>query len=328
MVVRWSAETKPAIGGLAFFIIFLISLCIYSIVFDPNQVFKNQATLGLLSAATLGFLMGLSDDAYNTRPLLKLVVQIICGVILVVTGTTISASDSEWVNQILTVVWVVGIMNSINMLDNMDGISTSVTSFIIAAAIGYICLKGQWLHVDFIILIGMLAALIGFLFYNWNPSSMYMGDTGSQFLGVLLGYIGIQFCWNAETIVNEGNLLFGLAALLILFILPIVDTTVVTINRLRIGQSPFVGGRDHTTHNLSYLGFSDKSVAVIYCIVSLVSVIVYLLMISFAEVNSYYVAGFCITYFLAVFLFLFGITEFNKKRKLEIAPEGSPITKA
>ena len=325
MVVRWSAETKPAIGGLAFFIIFLISLCIYSIVFDPDHVFKNTAVLGLLMSATLGFLMGLTDDAYNTRPMLKLVVQILCGLILVITGTTITASSNELFNQIITVVWVVGIMNSINMLDNMDGISTSVTAFIIAAAIGYICLQGQWLNVDFIILTGILGALIGFLFFNWNPSSMYMGDTGSQFLGVILGYIGIQYCWNAETILNEGNMLFGLAALLILFLLPIIDTAVVTINRLRIGQSPFVGGKDHTTHNLSYLGLSDKSVARIYCGVSFVSVIVYLLMINYAEVNNYYVAGFCITYFLAVFLFLFGITEYNKKRKQEVLVEGTPV---
>lgn len=187
MVVRWSSETKPAIGGLSFFIIFLIGFCVYSIAFDPNQIFKNTPTLGLLLATTLGFLMGLTDDAYNTRPILKLIIQILCGVILVVSGTVITATETIWFNELLTITWVVGIMNSINMLDNMDGITASVSAFIVSAAIGYLFLHGEFLSVDMVILTATLSALVGFLFFNWHPSSMYMGDTGSQFLGVILG---------------------------------------------------------------------------------------------------------------------------------------------
>lgn len=313
-VVRWSEQTKPAIGGLAFFIIFLISLCVYSIVFDPENIFHSTSMLGLLLAGTLGFILGLTDDAYNTRPFLKFFVQITCGIILVVTGTTIDIFESEVVNAFLTIFWVTGIMNSINMLDNMDGIATSVTSFILVAALGYIIIHNQFNNVDFLILLGILAALIGFLFYNWNPSKMYMGDTGSQFLGVFLGYIGIEYCWNAVNLEGESSPLFGISVLLLVFILPLADTATVTINRLRRGQSPFVGGKDHTTHNLSYLGCTDKQVAGIFALIATFSIFFYLMLISWGSVDNTIIAGICIVYFLAIFLILFGITEYNQRR--------------
>ncbi|NEN25180.1 undecaprenyl/decaprenyl-phosphate alpha-N-acetylglucosaminyl 1-phosphate transferase [Cryomorpha ignava] len=317
-VVRWSEETKPAIGGLAFFIIFLISLCVYSIVFDPNNIFASKPILGLLLAGTLGFILGLTDDAYNTRPILKFFVQVLCGIILVITNTRIEIFENETVNSVLTILWVIGIMNSINMLDNMDGIATSVTSFILVAALGYIIIHNQFSNVDFLILLGILAALIGFLFFNWHPSKMYMGDTGSQFLGVFLGYIGIEYCWNAETLDRQSSPLFGIAALLLVFILPLADTATVTINRLRRGQSPFVGGKDHTTHNLSYLGFSDKQVGGIFCLIAAFSVIFYLLLTSFGNAQNSYLSLICIVYFLVIFLLLFGIAEYNKRRNIGV----------
>ena len=98
-----------------------------------------------------------------------------------------------------------------------------------------------------------------------------MGDTGSQFLGVLLAAIGVVFFWNGAD--QNGELIFSKRVLsaVIVFILPIVDTTTVTINRLMRGQSPFVGGRDHTTHHLSYAGLTDRHVAIVFCAVSAVS---------------------------------------------------------
>ena len=317
-IVRWSEETKPAIGGLAFFIIFLISLCVYSIVFDPDNIFSSKSILGLLLAGTLGFILGLTDDAYNTRPFLKFFVQVTCGIILLFTGTTIDTFESETLNGLLTILWVTGIMNSINMLDNMDGIATSVTSFILVAALGYIIIHNQFNNVDFLILLGILAALIGFLFFNWHPSKMYMGDTGSQFLGVFLGYIGIEYCWNATTFDGQASTLFGIAALVLVFILPLADTATVTINRLRRGQSPFVGGKDHTTHNLSYLGCTDKQVGGIFCLIAAFSVFFYLLLISFGSAENSIIAAICIVYFLIIFLLLFGITEYNKRRNIGV----------
>lgn len=317
-VVRWSAETKPAIGGLAFFILFLISFWVYSIVFDANEVFDSWPILGLLISSTMGFVMGLTDDAYNTRPFLKLSVQILCGVILALTGSHIELFDQTIYNQILTVVWVVGIMNSINMLDNMDGIAAVVSGFIVLAAICANLLTGNWASFDFVLLLGLLGSIIGFLFFNWNPSSMYMGDTGSQFLGIILAYIGIHYCWNVGTAEGTNSIFLSIGALLSVFILPLTDTTTVTINRLRKGQSPFVGGKDHTTHNLSYLGFSDRQVTLIFCFVSAAGLAGYLLILNEWGMQNPIIAGVsAISFFAIVFSILFGITEYNKRKNVE-----------
>jgi len=317
-VVRWSSETKPAIGGLAFFILFLTSFWIYSIAFDANQVFQNINILGALVAATLAFLMGLTDDAYNTKPVLKFLIQVSCAFILLFTGTGVELFSNEIFNGALTILWVVAIMNSINMLDNMDGISSSVSGFVLLAAMGYMILHGNWMSVDFILVLGMLAALIGFLFFNWNPSSIYMGDTGSQFLGLMLAYIGIKYCFNAEVLSGGTHPILGFGALITVFLLPIADTTTVTINRLRKGQSPFVGGRDHTTHNLSYFGLSDGKVAGTFCIIAAASTAIYLTLITYFQANDYAVLAISGLIFVGVFGTLFGITEYNKKRNLGI----------
>lgn len=316
--IRWNSQAKPAIGGFSFYIIFLISLISYTILFNPEFDLINSSLLGLFIAGTLGFVLGLTDDAYNTRPLLKFSVQILCGVILTLTHSQIEIMESSILNHILTVIWVVGIMNSINMLDNMDGVAASVTSFILVAALGYMIMNETYTGYSFIICIGVLASLVGFLYFNWYPSKMFMGDTGSQFLGLILGYIGIHYGWNAQNIAGETNLFFSLAAILLIFVLPISDTLTVTINRLRRGQSPFVGGRDHTTHNLSYLGFSDNQVAGVFCGIATLSVVFFLLFINFTYSTTLSI-GLSIIYFSTVFGLLFGITEYNKikNRKAE-----------
>lgn len=309
-VVRWSEQTKPAIGGLTFFIIFFMSFSIFSVAFDTYNVFNSPKVIGLMVAATLAFVMGLTDDAYNTRPILKLMVQIICGVILFQTDSGIQFFENETLNAVLTCLWVVGIMNSINMLDNMDGIATTVTAFIVLSALGYIAIKGDISGFNFFLLLGILASLTGFLFFNWNPSSMYMGDTGSQFLGVILAYIGIHFCWNAESVAGIGGNGFAISALLAVFALPIIDTTVVTINRLRRGQSPFVGGKDHTTHHLSYHGYTDQKVAIIFTILSAFFGSTYLIMVAFVRSeNAYLLSGTFFVPFFVVFVVLFRIAE-------------------
>jgi UDP-GlcNAc:undecaprenyl-phosphate GlcNAc-1-phosphate transferase len=265
----------------------------------------------------LGFLMGLTDDAYNTRPLLKLSIQILCGVILVVTGSAIALFENDWMNYTLTVFWIVGIMNSINMLDNMDGIAASVGSFILAAPIIFMVSTETYGDVNFMLIVGVLASLVAFLYHNWYPSKMFMGDTGSQFLGVILGYVGIHYCWNVGLEHDPSQGWYSLVALLTVFILPISDTLTVTINRLRRGQSPFVGGKDHTTHHLSYRGFSDSQVAKIFVFISAFSVLLYTLYLINIDPSDYVMIGMYLFYFLAVFFILYILTEVNKKKGIK-----------
>ncbi len=313
-IIRWSAETKPAIGGITFFIVFLLSLVCYSIFFEPEEVFKNQGLLGLLVATLMAFLMGLADDAYNTRPLLKFLIQVLCSIVLILTGTSISIFEMSELNYLITVVWVIGIMNSINMLDNMDAITTVVAAFILFTALLTIYITGQYGTVDIMTITGVLAALGGFLFFNWHPSRMFMGDTGSQFLGLFLAYIGIRYCWNVESIHQEGLPTQQVAIVILVFMLPIVDTTVVVVNRILRGQSPFIGGRDHTTHLLSYQGLSDSQVALSFAGISAISMIIAVFILKFVENWTLWHAALILAYFLFVFGAMIYLSKINKKK--------------
>ena len=264
--IRWSPSAKPSIGGISFFVIFLITFI--SLNFIDHLLPLNYSSLkiiGIFVVCTIAFLMGLADDAYNTQPLLKFIAQMICGLILYFTGTKINIFTVEAFNFGLTVFWVIGFMNSINMLDNMDAITTIVSIVVFLNINSNLILSPVP-----ILSLGLLGALLGFLIYNWHPAKMFMGDTGSQFLGAFLSVVGVDYCWNSFTLVNNSwfsinPVLQGFLSIALVFILPITDTITVSINRIRRGQSPFVGGKDHTTHHLFFKGITEKRIAILFC---------------------------------------------------------------
>jgi UDP-GlcNAc:undecaprenyl-phosphate GlcNAc-1-phosphate transferase len=262
--IRWSNQSKPAVGGISFYISYLMGFMFYAIIFGQQDVFNNSELLGLFITITLAFLLGLSDDAYDTKPLIKLGVQILCGFILIWTDNAIQLFDTAWINYMITVVWVVGIMNSINMLDNMDGITTISSIFIILTIIGISIPFEMVNNVEIFLLITVLGALCGFLIFNWNPSKMFMGDTGSQFLGMFLAFFSIKFLWNAGIETGNYSEFSNFTLVLIAFSVPLMDTTFVTVRRLAKRQRPWVGGKDHSTHMLSYKGLTDRQVALVF----------------------------------------------------------------
>lgn len=310
MLVRWSSSSKPAFGGIGFFIVFLACFTLHGVLFpaELGEAFRPEL-LGLLAATALGFLMGLADDAYNTQPLLKFVVQLACGVILIASGTCIDLFEARWANVALTLFWVVGMMNSINMLDNMDAIATVASIGILASATIAMLATGLLDPACMVLLVGTLAALSGFLFFNWHPSRMFMGDTGSQFLGVLIAFVGIRFFWNATSPAGAWEPARQVLAPIIVFLLPIADTTTVSINRLLRGKSPFVGGRDHTTHHLSYLGLSDGQVALTFIGLGLLNAFLAFAMFRYIPVWQNHHTVIFVTYALAVFGTLFTVTH-------------------
>ena len=310
---RWSKVSKPALGGIGFYLAFLLALTFNSVLFEQSNLFQNSYVIGLISACSLGFLIGLADDAYNTNPVLKFLGQVACGLILVASGITIEIFESQIINYTLTVLWVVGIMNSINMLDNMDSITTIVSVFILLGALLFLAINGMLNHFDFMMILGVSASLIGFLFHNWHPSKMFMGDTGSQFLGVLLAVIGVKYFWNNPFGGQEILVSKQIIVVLLAFILPICDTTTVVINRLAKRQSPFVGGKDHTTHHLSYLGISDSQVSFVFIGIAAVSMLLLVIITNFIPVWELKHTLIFTGYFLAVFAILFGITKKTKQ---------------
>lgn len=266
---RWSAVQKPAFGGISFYILFLLSFSSFTIFFASESPFPNNVMLGLVFATALSFLMGLADDAFNTRPFLKLAVQILSAGVLILSGSYIDIFSNQWLNYFITILWVVGLMNSINMLDNMDAITSLISIIIIFSTLVLMFITGNYYNIYFFTLIGVLASLLGFLYFNWHPSRLFMGDTGSQFLGLFLAFIGIRYFWNAELLVLQNPILDKFILIIGIFAIPLIDTTTVTINRLLRKQSPMVGGKDHTTHTLAYMGLNDKQVALFLSLLSM-----------------------------------------------------------
>ncbi len=320
--VRWTAHVKPSIGGISFFIIFLLSWGIYGFISQEKGIVPDRQIIGVVAATSLGFLAGLYDDAFNTNPLLKFLLQLTCGIILISFNVKINVSNLEVINIFLTLVWVIGLMNSINMLDNMDGVTASISAIIIAGMIGMLAITGNLnAGSDFymLILLGVLGALIGFLKFNWSPSKIFMGDTGSQFLGVFLAATSMIFLWRFNG-GNQGLLQvkpFVLPALF--FIVPIIDTTTVTVRRLLRGQSPFVGGKDHITHHFAYLGLKESNVVLLLLATTMISFPAGIFLVKNPLVWDFYVSFGILAYVVAVFFvfqFYYKRGEIEHQRKL------------
>jgi UDP-GlcNAc:undecaprenyl-phosphate GlcNAc-1-phosphate transferase len=191
----------------------------------------------------------------------------------------------------------------------MDGITTSVSIAILIAGLMSMLVIGPVDPVYMVLLVGTMASLSGFLFFNWNPSRMFMGDTGSQFLGVFLAYVGIRFFWNTPSPLGSWEPERQVLAPVVVFLLPIVDTTVVSINRIARGSSPFVGGRDHTTHHLSYAGLSDAQVALTFIGIALLNNFLAFIMFRFIPVWQNIHTFLYVGYALVVFGTLFALTR-------------------
>lgn len=309
VIVRWSNESKPSLGGISMYVTFVFSILAFAGFYSNLSLFDNLQFLGLLTAASVAFLVGISDDAYNTKPLLKLTGQILCGVILVLTGTTIDLFHEVYSDSLITIFWVIILMNSLNMLDNMDGITATVTFFVLTVCcVSYFIFNG--FNIDFwiVILIAQLGAIIGFLRYNIYPSKMFMGDAGSQFIGLFVAFFSIQGLWNtsAELEIPAWS---GMLVVLTALTPAAADTLTVIINRLKKGQSPMVGGKDHTTHHLVYKGLNDLQVWKVFLTISVISSLISILFIIAMHNDLHIVSMFGLIFFLLIFYRLYRNTQ-------------------
>ncbi len=310
--VRWSPSVKPSLGGISFYVVFLFAF-IFTILIPEQMPGFNLQMVGVLMAATLAFLMGLADDAFNTQPLLKFLTQVFCALIIIFSGHSISVFQNQLLNYMLTIIWVVGIMNSINMLDNMDGIAAIAS---MCACLFMVTVNIALFHTGSyatMLNLGVLGALCGFLVYNFHPSKMFMGDTGSQFLGLFLAVMGIDNCWNNPTsaLLNGFPVANPLIVVLV-FLLPLTDTFAVVTNRILAGNSPFVGGKDHTTHHLFFKGLTEKKIAILFLLTGGAgAILAYNLVLDFSY-TLFYIALF---YVLIVSCSLYLNTVIGTKKK-------------
>jgi UDP-GlcNAc:undecaprenyl-phosphate/decaprenyl-phosphate GlcNAc-1-phosphate transferase len=312
--LRWNSQTKPVVGGITFYLAFLFTSVLFLFAFD-NNLYADTQILGISLVVTISFLMGLADDILSTSPYFKFAVQIISAVILIHFNVVIVVSPDAIINDILTVFWVVGIMNSVNMLDNMDAI-TSVVAMVILSGVIILEFSSPVAQFSPLLFIstGTFASLAAFLLFNWHPSKMYMGDNGSQFLGALLAVIGIIYFWNPAGSSCYCTNSRQFIVVLLAFLVPICDTTTVTINRLLKRKSPFTGGRDHTTHFLSFLGLKETNIALLFMILSAVSMAFSIYIINFVPEWKMFLFWILSGFVFIVFALLFLNTRITKPK--------------
>jgi UDP-GlcNAc:undecaprenyl-phosphate GlcNAc-1-phosphate transferase len=245
---RWHKRPTALYGGVAIYLAMVLG------ALAVNGLNAPGAKL-LLACSTGMFGLGLVDDIARLKPQTKLVGQIAVATAFTTFGMRLHWLDSPPLDQALTIFWMVGITNALNLLDNIDGAAAGVA---LVAAIFTIYFGHSGGHGAVAVLAAAFAgSLLGFLLFNFNPASIFMGDCGSLFIGFFLAGIGMLD--NQEA---SGRKLLGpLLVPILLLLVPILDTALVTVTRKFHGRSIVQGGRDHTSHRLVALGLSERAAA-------------------------------------------------------------------
>jgi UDP-GlcNAc:undecaprenyl-phosphate GlcNAc-1-phosphate transferase len=256
--------------------------CIAAVLIFGNRYRLSELVSILVGASLISFL-GVWDDRRGLSPFLKLLGQFLAASILVITGVRIGTFPWEVLNIIVTLGWVVVITNAMNLLDNMDGLSGGVGA---VAAIYFLLLAAMN---DQFLVGAMAAALVGaclgFLVYNFNPASIFMGDAGSLFLGFMLAAVGIKLRF------PEGIEIVTWMVPVLVLGLPLFDTTLVILSRLRRGLNPLTTpGKDHVSHRLVAMGYTRRE-AVLTCYLICAGLGVVALFVTQASIIEGYVVG-------------------------------------
>ena len=252
----------PRMGGLAIFLGFLLTVLLFAQL--------TRQVRGMLLGAVIIVVLGIFDDIYSLSAKFKFVVQIVAAVVAVGAGNMIEVLSNPnvfsgnpywelgWLGWPITVIWIVAITNAVNLIDGLDGLACGVSTI---SSMSMLVIALVLSEVEVAILLAALAGgCIGFLPYNLNPAKIFMGDTGSTFLGYILAVVSIQGMFKMYSVISfvVPFLMLGL---------PIFDTASAFIRRIAKGQNPMAPDRGHVHHRLIDMGFSQKqAVAVLYVI--------------------------------------------------------------
>lgn len=247
---RWHRQPTALLGGIA---IAIAVLGVYPFVRPVGTIPV------LLAGAGIIFVLGLIDDLVSLKPYTKLVVEIGVASMFVFFGYRLNWTDWYTVDILLTMVWIVGLTNAFNLLDNMDGLCAGISIVAGLALLGTFVLNGGAAP-EVVYLAILLGAIAGFLVYNFHPASIFMGDSGSLFIGLNLAVLTLASPYGSQ---GRTNVLSVLIGPLLVLLVPILDTSLVTFSRLLSGRSAAQGGRDHTSHRLVALGLSEREAVVV-----------------------------------------------------------------
>lgn len=302
---RWHKNVIPLMGGVAIFAAFMMTYL--------ASLHGTKVNLGLVVGCTAIFILGVADDLWGLSPQTKLVGQIVCASLAVIFGVMIKGIPFAAVAIPLTILWIVGITNSFNLLDNMDGLSAGVAA--IASATLFACslaLNEPGIASIALILTG---ASLGFLPHNFYPAKIFMGDCGAMFLGFTLASLTVMGTWK-----DASHLFMVLLVPVLVLAVPIFDTIFVAVTRTIDGRSVAKGGKDHTSHRMVFLGWQErKAVIVLYFVSILFGLAAYISL----HVKIY--VGAIITVLLLIVVGAFGIFLNQTTRAKRPMPE--PLSK-
>jgi len=284
---RWHGQPTALMGGIAIYV--AATLGVFSVL-------PIQDVWALWAGATLMFVVGAVDDLADVQPAAKLASQVAATGLLLYAGYAFGGHWSLWIALPLTLLWVIGITNAVNLLDNMDGLAAGIAGISALVMAVFAGLTGSATTVA---LGGALGgAALGFLAFNFKPARIFMGDCGSLFLGFSVAALALIIQQQAEGV---GQVAVGLVPLAVLAV-PILDTTLVTFVRKLAGRPVSQGGRDHTSHRLVFLGLSEKHAVLMLYGLSLVAGVLSLVVI-FVDVMLFY----ALSVFVGAALGVFGI---------------------
>lgn len=278
---RWHKQPTAMLGGVAIW----LSVVISYLIFIPPTVYGWV----VIGASTFLFLVGLADDLIHTKPYQKLIGQVMGSAFIIYYGLSLPWTSYQSLNMALTIFWLIGITNALNLLDNMDGLAAGVA--IIASSFLALSFLSSNQTSEALMLVTFAAALLGFLVYNSNPASIFMGDSGSMFIGFFLASAALVNVSGGRS----RSLLPVLAVPILVLFIPIFDTTFVTILRKFSGRAASRGGRDHTSHRLVALGMSERhAVLMLYGFATLSGVLALLVQQVKLDVSLAAIAGFTV----------------------------------
>jgi UDP-GlcNAc:undecaprenyl-phosphate GlcNAc-1-phosphate transferase len=260
---RWHERTTPMLGGIGIFVGILAGFWV-AVAADAAPL--TREAVAILGGCAILFVAGLLDDVYSLGPIPKLAAQVAAALLVIFNGVTIAGLIS---NDVLAgavaLLWLVGVTNAFNLLDNMDGLAATLAA-IAAVFFAVDAATVHKSHAAFVLALAIALACAGFLPFNLRPgrpAASFMGDSGSQVLGFALAALGLASSWKVA-----GTTIATFLLPIIVLAVPILDTTLVTIVRLLDGRPVYQGGRDHTSHRLVYHGLSEKRAVVLLAVIS------------------------------------------------------------
>jgi UDP-GlcNAc:undecaprenyl-phosphate/decaprenyl-phosphate GlcNAc-1-phosphate transferase len=259
---RWHKRSTPLLGGSGIMAGLLVAV---GVALAAGLIPASRELAGIVGGCSILFVAGLVDDVYRLPPLAKIAAQLAAAVAVLAAGVRVEIISNDVVATALGLLWLIGMTNAFNLLDNMDGLAATLA----AIACIFFAIDAYTVHPSTsvaLLSLGICFACIGFLPYNLRlnrPAAVFMGDSGSQVLGFALASLGLAASWTVA-----GSTVATLLLPVLVLAVPILDTTLVTIVRILEGRPVTEGGRDHTSHRLVYQGLSDKRAVVLLCVVS------------------------------------------------------------